>query len=123
MQLLAQSMLEDRFQLKMHREMRELPVYNLVISKEGHKLKLSNDKSPPDPSANDPGPEWRPNDPNYVPDLPRGSFGIMNTPSGMVLTGTAIPLSTFVNLVQGQVDRVLLDKTGLKGLFDLGLKF
>ena len=31
LRVMVQSLLEDRFQLKAHREMRELPVYNLVV--------------------------------------------------------------------------------------------
>jgi uncharacterized protein (TIGR03435 family) len=123
MKLRVQALLEERFQLKLHRETRELPIYNVVISKGGHKVQLSKDQSPPDPRANTSEPPRRSNDPNYVPPLPRGRFGMMNTPTGMVLTGTAIPISTFVNLVQGQVDRPVVDKTNLKGLFDIRLKF
>ena len=36
---LVQSLLADRFQLKVHRETREIPVYELVIAKSGSKLK------------------------------------------------------------------------------------
>src|SRR5262249_7275513 len=34
LQLMLQSMLEDRFQLKAHMESRELPIYNLVVAKD-----------------------------------------------------------------------------------------
>src|SRR5262249_4965913 len=40
-QLMWQSMLEDRFQLKAHLETRELPIYNLVVGKDGPKVKKS----------------------------------------------------------------------------------
>ena len=40
-QLMVQSMLEDRFQLKAHMETREGQVYNLVIAKYPPKIKLS----------------------------------------------------------------------------------
>src|SRR5215813_10905326 len=46
-QLMVQSMLEDRFQLKAHLETRELPIYNLVVAKDGPKLKASADQTPP----------------------------------------------------------------------------
>ncbi|MEI9968525.1 MAG: TIGR03435 family protein [Terracidiphilus sp.] len=36
---MMQSLLADRFQLKVHHETRELPVYNLVIAKGGSKMK------------------------------------------------------------------------------------
>src|SRR5262245_44476883 len=45
-QLMVQSMLEDRFQLKAHMETRELPIYNLVVAKDGPKLKKSEDQTP-----------------------------------------------------------------------------
>jgi uncharacterized protein (TIGR03435 family) len=45
-QLMLQGLLEDRFRLKTHHEMRELPVYNL-ISKNRPKIQLSEDQTPP----------------------------------------------------------------------------
>ena len=45
--LMVQSMLEDRFQLKAHMEARELPIYNLVVAKNGPKIKASEDQTPP----------------------------------------------------------------------------
>jgi uncharacterized protein (TIGR03435 family) len=38
---MLQTLLADRFQLKVHRETRELPVYALVVAKNGPKLSLS----------------------------------------------------------------------------------
>ncbi|HZI73051.1 MAG TPA: M56 family metallopeptidase, partial [Gemmatimonadales bacterium] len=43
--LMLQSLLEDRFQLKTHRETRELPVYALVPARSGPKLPLPKDGS------------------------------------------------------------------------------
>jgi len=48
-QLMVQSMLQDRFQLKPHFETRELPVYDLVVGKDGSKIKRSADQTPPPP--------------------------------------------------------------------------
>ena len=45
-QLMIQSMLEERFQLKAHMETRELPIYNLVVAKDGPKIKASADQTP-----------------------------------------------------------------------------
>ena len=39
MPLMLQSLLEDRFRLKIHRESREQPIYTLVVGKDGAKLK------------------------------------------------------------------------------------
>src|SRR5207253_9041817 len=60
--LMVQSLIEDRFQLKMHRETKELPVYELVVAKGGPKIKPSEDQSPfrpPERGAPPPPPPQR----------------------------------------------------------------
>jgi Protein of unknown function (DUF3738) len=44
--LMIQSMLEDRFQLKAHTELREVPIYELLVAKDGLKLKPSAHQTP-----------------------------------------------------------------------------
>src|SRR4051812_38994568 len=56
LQLMIQSMLEDRFQLKAHMETRELPIYTLLIAKDGPKIKASEDQTPPLLAAGPPQP-------------------------------------------------------------------
>jgi hypothetical protein len=46
-QLMVQSMLEDRFQLKAHIETRDLPICDLMIARDGPKIKGSADQIPP----------------------------------------------------------------------------
>ncbi len=41
MQLMLQAMLADRFALKAHRESRDMPIYELIVAKEGPKMKRS----------------------------------------------------------------------------------
>jgi uncharacterized protein (TIGR03435 family) len=53
--LMLQSLLEDRFQLKLHRETRQSPVYELVVAKGGPKIRLSPDQTSPD--VNGPAPK------------------------------------------------------------------
>jgi uncharacterized protein (TIGR03435 family) len=116
MRSMVQGMLEDRFQLKAHREMRELPVYNLVVAKSG-KLKLSQDQTPVDPAA--------PKIPGSGP--ARGSLGNRGKPSPtaltMVLSGTAVRVDQFMGMLGQFADRPLIDKTGLSELYDLKLQF
>jgi uncharacterized protein (TIGR03435 family) len=48
---MLQALLEDRFQMKLHRESRELPVYALVIEKNGPKLEEAPPSSAPSTPA------------------------------------------------------------------------
>ena len=116
--LMLQSLLEERFQLKFHREMRELPVYHLVVTKRGPKM--SSDQTPPDPRQSfitfDSGGEQ-----STV--LPRGAIRESRTSSGTSLTGTGISVPLLVSLLQGQSDRIILDKSDIKGLLDIQLRF
>ena len=47
--LMLQKLIADRFRMTIHRETKELPIYALVLGKNGHKLKTPNpdDKEPP----------------------------------------------------------------------------
>jgi uncharacterized protein (TIGR03435 family) len=116
--LMLQSLLEDRFQVKAHWETRDLPVYILTIGKGGPKLKLSEDQTPPAPVTTRP-----PQRPGEAPVLPRGVFSVMPAPSGMMITGTAIPFSNIIGFIQVRVGRRIFDKTDLKGLYDIRLQF
>ena len=56
--LMLQTLLADRFKLKLHRETKELPVYALVIGKTGSKLRrLSDQLKPEDPPEHSTIPE------------------------------------------------------------------
>jgi uncharacterized protein (TIGR03435 family) len=120
LQLMTQAMLEDRFQLRAHRGMRELPVYDFVASKSGIKLKPAADQTPPpvdgDPLTLDPS------------TLPRGKFKQMARPSPsgaitLIIIGSAVTLSAVINLLQQYVDRPIVNSTGAAGLYDIRLEF
>jgi len=121
MRLMVQSMLEDRFQLKVRREMRDLPVYNLVVAKGGLKMKPSADQTAPDPRKG--FIDFTSLAAESAP-LTRGAMRVAKGPGISVLTANSIPISALVNnLLQGQSDRIVFDKTDLKELFDIDLRF
>jgi uncharacterized protein (TIGR03435 family) len=120
LEAMTQAMLEDRFQLKTHREMRVLPVYSLVVAKGGAKLKRSADQTPP---SDDERP--RVFDPSAAP---RGRFRTIARPSPsggitIALTGTAIAIPRLLNILQQYLDRPLIDASGVDGLHDVALEF
>jgi uncharacterized protein (TIGR03435 family) len=120
MQSMAQALLEDRFQLKWHYETRDMPVYNLVVVKEG-RMKLSADQDPASTAVS----------PSPVPSVPlrRGAITAVSMeprgPSGLILhmIGNAAPMPALVNMLEGWANRPVFDKTGLKGLFDIHVPF
>lgn len=131
-QLMVQSMLEDRFQLRVHYEKRDLPVYDLVIAKGGPKLKLSQDQTRavlPAELTTLPPCAAPPADKPAVPPvinsraIPRGLLFVLKNISGVTLTGTAVPIAGLAGMLQGQAGRLVLDKTGLTELFDIDFRF
>jgi uncharacterized protein (TIGR03435 family) len=113
-QLPLQKLLEDRFQLKVHREDKELPFYALVATKGGIKIKPSDEKS----------------------DLKQatgvGYGGLYDAP-GLRVTGKGEVVAVRVTLDQlakyltgklyGELDRPVLNKTGLTGEYDFKLEW
>jgi len=108
--LLLQSMLKDRFHLKVHRETKELPVYALVVAKNGPKLKATNIQSAATVVT---GTDGRPRAP---------SCSIYGTSEGgnRYQGCTVATLADFLPLAVG---RVVLDRTGLNGIYDFTLSY
>lgn len=125
--LMLQSLLEDRFQLKIHRETRELPVYALVPAKNGLKLPAPKPGSCEEPVVGAPM-EWaggRMPPPGQTPALsPKcGAIGIQLQPAGAQMRGGKIAMPELVRMLSMAMGRSVIDKTGFTGLFDLQLAF
>jgi len=117
MALRMQTLLEDRFQLKFHRETKELPVYELTVVKGGAKLKLNEDQSPflpPERGAPPPPP------PQRGATMSRGSMRIGRGN----LEAVGVPFSGFVNSLSQQLGRTVINKTDIgQGLYDIKLQW
>jgi len=105
---LLQSLLADRFQLKVTHDIKELPVYALVVAKNGPKFQ-----------------EAKPND-TYANGLrlygrPVGGQFMRMGPGEIDSQGT--PMTFLVQQLSQQLDRTVLDRTGLKGKYDFALKW
>jgi uncharacterized protein (TIGR03435 family) len=110
--IMVQSLLEERFQLKAHRETGELPLYELTVSKNGAKIKLSEDQTPPTALLGGGGRQRGP--------LPRGGIRLGRGD----LEAQAQSLEVFTTALGAiYVDRPVVDKTGLKGLYDIRLQW
>jgi uncharacterized protein (TIGR03435 family) len=91
------SLLADRFRLRVHYESRMQPIYELVVTKGGFRLK-------PLPSDRKPG-------------------GISAGPGEMIAHGTPIAVFAHFLSVSGQAGRIVVDKTGVSGNYDIDLKW
>jgi uncharacterized protein (TIGR03435 family) len=118
--LMLRALLQDRFQLTLHEETRELPVYALVVrkegklgpglteAKEGSCVRFDPSKPPPPPPQ-----------PGKPPTL--GCGGFMMSPRQMTASSTTI--GTLVEPLSRLLGRTVVDKTGLTGKFDLSLQW
>jgi uncharacterized protein (TIGR03435 family) len=128
--LMMQAMLRDRFKLKAHLETREMPIYNLVLLRADGRLGPELKRTTVDCAAirkeraaggaTPAGPPGQvPNINVRVPCNQRGFFSPQNVTlnaSGRTLEQIATTLGTYA-------DRIVVDKTGLEGEYDLLLKF
>jgi uncharacterized protein (TIGR03435 family) len=121
--LMLQNLLADRFNLRFHHESRVLPVYALVVGKNGPKLRESakiaaNSEPPQTPKVSGP-------DENGFPVLPPSYTGVVGRPSNghMHLTGQRAPLSQLYQMLGNQLDHPIVDETGLTGEYDFKLDF
>ncbi len=119
--LMLQSLLADRFKLAVHHETRQLPVYALVLTKAGrtgpHLKPHASDAECINEPQTDPGPGQALT--AYCGDFRIGAAA----GGGLRETADAITMDRFAASIAQQVDRPVVDRTGLDGVFDLDLQF
>jgi len=94
---LVQSLLAGRFQLKIHRQTKEIPVYELVIAKSGAKLR--------------------------DPDINSREGYTMAGPTGIHIVQSHGTMQRLAEQLSNTAGRPVLDKTGLAGMFAYKLDF
>ena len=99
-QSMVRKLLAERFGLKMHMEQREMPVFALTVAKGGPKLT---------PSKGDPS------------GLPRQQANGASGVRRLEFINTSMKEMTLLMLLE--VDRPIVDQTGLKGKYDFKLNF
>ncbi len=122
--LMAQSLLSERFKLAIHRETRRLPVYALVLAragKTGTQLVPHSENPPCNVSVGSAqfSPKGFPN--------PCGQLSINVTPQGFNLGTRNVTMQDLADNLPDipgvDLNRPLLDRTGLAGAYDLTLFF
>ena len=122
MRLMVQRLLEERFALKVHKETRELPRYALVMARGdkrlGPKLKPSAIDCPAIVAAR--GTDYRPpTGPPQPGDPPRCGLTARLGGGSLTLFLEGQPISQLVRSLQVNAGRVIVDKTGLTGTYDV----
>jgi bla regulator protein BlaR1 len=102
---MLQTLLAERFKLVVRRETKELPVYAIVIGKNGSKLKRSD--------VQERDCESRSGKDDVVP------CHAFNGGRGRGLHGDAVTMMDLAQGVENWAERPVLDKTGLTGLFNI----
>jgi uncharacterized protein (TIGR03435 family) len=92
--LMLQNLLTERFELSLRREVRRMPVYGLVVAKTGSKLTESKEAD---------------------------SASISSSNHSVI--GNRITTQVLARVLSGQMDRSVLDLTGLEGTFDVNLEW
>jgi uncharacterized protein (TIGR03435 family) len=92
---MMKDVLVERFQLKVHPETKELPMYDLTLAKGGSKMKTAD---------------------------PTTQGGNMSS-NNQKLTVTGIPMSSLCNYLSRRLHRQVTDKTGLTGRYDFVLQW
>jgi len=114
-EMLQQSLLAERFHLKVHFEKREMPVYELVPAKGGLKVTAVD---PPPQSGQDPVKPPKPGEPRS----PAMTMG-MSADGTVVLTAKAMTMEGFARTLRlfatETTDRPVIDRTGFQGNFEL----
>jgi bla regulator protein blaR1 len=114
---MLQALLEDRFQLKIHRETREVPVYSLTVAQGGSKLTPFQEGSCiPMPFTN--------SKPTPPPGQEYCKVKISTRkPTVAAVDAQGSTLTRFSQLLGLVVDRPVIDKTGITGKFDIRVEF
>ena len=123
--VMLQDLLEDRFKLRAHRDTREMPIYALVLARGDRKLGPGLARSKVDCAAMrgrgargglPPGPP-----PGPPPPGERPTCGMRMAPNQVQAGG--VQLAQLTQILSQYTQRIVADRTGLEGTFDIDLTF
>jgi uncharacterized protein (TIGR03435 family) len=125
---MLQSLLQERFQLTVHREQSQRPGYALVVAKGGHKMKPAPADVPSPAVAALPVPSAIAKDRDGFPVLPPGASYATLPSKGMMRITARMTMAEFVGalgrMVPDSASRpVVVDQTGLAGRFEFRLEY
>ena len=119
LQRMLQNLLADRFKLVVRREQRDLPVYRLLVTPDGPKLRpRESDQPTTEPGAIPPLPEgltlWRESDTDCCQAV---------TITSEVIRGRRQRMASLASALTFQLGRPVLERTGLTGEYNYSFRF
>jgi uncharacterized protein (TIGR03435 family) len=127
---MQQNLLKERFRLALHRERRVMPVYTLVVAKNGPKLRESTEKTSLDDGDDfDPLPPRPPNEletdaEGYPVVPPREGSWLVALRGGPARTHQLnASMQDLAALLSKQLAKPVTDATGLKGRYEFTLSW
>ena len=124
MQAMIQALLADRFRLRTHREVREQPIYSLVLARDdgrpGPQLRTAgNECAPVKVPGGFPAPPPPPGGPQAA-----GAPAVCPSLAGpFFISGRRMTMAQLASGLATRVGRMVVDQTGLPGNFDFELSF
>ena len=123
---MQQNLLAERFKMTFHHEQREAPSYDLVVAKNGAKMKEAEPPPPEDPDAPKPAaaPPARKVDKDGFPILAPGrQWNAAMDGNRWTQRVTDASMGNFARYLANMVGQPVNDATGLKGKYDFILKW
>jgi uncharacterized protein (TIGR03435 family) len=137
--VMMQNLLAERFQLKIHKSSKEMPIYALLVGKNGIKMQESPKEAPadtaagPDGANRDAGPGGgRMGGPMGPPQRDKNGFPVLRGGRGnmiminngrLQMVGGHVTMTQLAANLSGQVGRPVVDMTELKGEYDYKMEF
>jgi uncharacterized protein (TIGR03435 family) len=120
-----QKLLADRFGLAVHRETREIPIYEVTIAKGGPKLKQSHPIDETKTSIEEAAPSKPTTRADGCPNFPdvHGGFSVRMTQGRMQICASRITIGDICDALTSDLSRPVFDNSGLTAAYDFALEF
>jgi len=126
LQAMLRNLLETRFQMRSHRETKELPIYALVVANGGPKISPVVNDTAATAGASEQLAVIRSNEgKDGFPTVSLRAPGlVIETRNGRArITAKDVPLTRLADMLTGQVGRPVFDRTGLAGNYSFDIYF
>ena len=121
-QRMLQNLLGDRFKLELHREQKEMAIYELTVGEKGSKMKESVPGTSPEPEDPWALPEYSMGKDGY-PVFPVGRSGLAGPNGHYRWIGFDLSMQEIVRTLSFHLGRPVVDATGLKGKYDIDMRW